>query len=88
MLKTTITLLMLLALISNAHSQEYLWYENETNTNNIRFEEASSGAFFINKLNPKANGINTNLKVSKFVRDANNNSRGCLLYTSPSPRDS
>ncbi|QXP63024.1 T9SS type A sorting domain-containing protein [Polaribacter sp. HaHaR_3_91] len=49
---------------------QFLWYENETDTENIIFSNTGNGTFSINETNPDTNGINTNEVTSKFVREA------------------
>ena len=58
--------------ISNA---QYLWYENETNTNNINLNSVTKGTFTTDEINPETNGINSNTTVSKFVRDGQEDPR-------------
>jgi len=50
---------------------QYLWYENKTKTENIQFLENSDGIFSINELNPSRSGLNSNKRVSKFIRNSN-----------------
>nr|WRH08261.1 hypothetical protein [uncultured bacterium] len=52
--------------ISNA---QFLWYENQTNTNKIKYESASDGTFLTAVTNPNTTGINTNSTVSQFNRN-------------------
>jgi hypothetical protein len=49
---------------------QHLWYENETETENITFTSDSRGTFTTNEVNPKTDGININAVTSKFVREA------------------
>ena len=48
---------------------QYMWVENSSCTNNIAFNSIAKGTFTNNEINPETNGINSNTKVSKFVRD-------------------
>lgn len=48
---------------------QFLWYENETDTDHLEFRNTSSGVFFTDITNPNAAGINSNTIVSKFNRD-------------------
>ena len=58
-------------LFGNKIHAQHLWYENETETENITFTRTVDGTFTINETNPDVSGINTNTISSKFVRDAN-----------------
>lgn len=66
--KITLATMLIFVTITNA---KHLWYENETNTDNIQYDRSSSGIFSSNNENPQTNGINTNNKISKFIRSAN-----------------
>ncbi|GAA3651250.1 T9SS type A sorting domain-containing protein [Flavivirga jejuensis] len=69
MLKLKIAFLFLpLFFFVNKIQAQYLWYE--TGTENILFTGESSGSLNKNKVNPDINGVNTNIKSSKFVRNA------------------
>ncbi|WP_139958824.1 T9SS type A sorting domain-containing protein [Flavicella sediminum] len=68
-LKTIIFIVPLCLFLTKIQAQ-YLWYENETDTELILFTHASSGSFTTNESNPNTNGVNTNATSSKFVRDA------------------
>lgn len=70
MLKTITATLVIFFHFISVQSQ-YLWYENETNTNNIQLQESSNGTFFTDQINPIATGINNNSTASKFIRNAN-----------------
>jgi len=67
-------LLFSLFTISSASAQ-FVWYENSSNTDNIKFESALKGTFTIDETNPETSGINPNATVSKFVRDGQEGSR-------------
>ncbi|WP_179351272.1 T9SS type A sorting domain-containing protein [Winogradskyella vidalii] len=54
---------------------QQVWYENSSQTNNIRFSNTQKGLFTTDETNPETTGINTNASVSKFVRDGQENSR-------------
>ncbi|MEP5600841.1 MAG: hypothetical protein ABJL44_07430, partial [Algibacter sp.] len=72
MLKLKIIFLILpLFLFVNKIQAQYLWYENETETENILFSESDSGTFTTNETNPDQTGINTNTTSTKFIRDSN-----------------
>jgi len=63
-------LILTFTLTTVAHAQ-YVWYENETDTNNIEFLSGSNGIFTTNASNPKSTNINNNAIVSQFVRNEN-----------------
>ena len=70
MLKTRFFILFstLFLFVTNTKAQ-YLWYENETQTEDIYYTNSSSGTFTTNNMNPNTNGVNTNAVSSRFVRD-------------------
>ena len=53
--------------------EQYLWYENDTENENILYTDAKNGVFTPNKTNPDTNGTNVNINVAKFIRDENVN---------------
>ncbi len=61
-------MLLMLAFVSSTQAQ-FLWYENETNTNHLEYSKTSSGTFFTNVENPDTSGINANASVAKFNRN-------------------
>ncbi|QXP65547.1 T9SS type A sorting domain-containing protein [Polaribacter sp. AHE13PA] len=58
-------------LLGNKTHAQHLWFENETETENITFSRTVDGTFTTAETNPDVSGVNTNTKSSKFVRDAN-----------------
>ncbi|MEP1490149.1 MAG: hypothetical protein ABJK28_17150, partial [Algibacter sp.] len=71
MLKLKIKFLILpLFLLVNKIQAQYLWYENETETENILYSGSASGTFTTNETNPSQTGINTNTTSTKFIRDS------------------
>ena len=71
MLKLKILFLItpLFLFVTNTKAQ-YLWYENDTQTELISFTNSSSGNFTTNETNPNINGVNSNAVTSKFVRQS------------------
>ena len=63
-----LTFLLLLSIVQLSTAQ-FLWYENETNTNQIEFQNTTAGVFSTDVTNPDNTGINSNAIVSKFNRD-------------------
>ena len=58
-------------LLGNKIHSQHLWYENQTETENITFTRTVDGTFTTDETNPDVSGININTKSSKFVRDVN-----------------
>ena len=67
--KLFITILTFLLISTKIHAQ-FLWYENETKTENILLTNTLDGNFTLNEINPDTDEINTNAVTSKFVREA------------------
>lgn len=57
--------------VSNA---QFLWYENETSTNEIVYQSTSSGTFTTDVTNPDITGINRNAIVSQFDKNVGGSS--------------
>ena len=68
-LKKIILILPFFLFVTKTHAQ-YLWYENETETQNVLPTNSSSGTFTTHETNPDTGGENTNAINSKFVRQA------------------
>lgn len=62
-----------LFICSGSIEAQNIWYENSSDTENIRFANAQKGTFTTDETNPETNGINSNATVSKFVRDGQTN---------------
>ncbi len=71
MIKLKLVLIGCLFLFGNKIHAQFLWYENETETENVLSLNNTNGVFTKNEANPDVNGINTNTISSKFVRNAN-----------------
>ena len=69
-------------LFKNEIQAQYLWYENETETENVLFTSSLDGAFTTNEANPKTDGINTNTITSMFIREPNV-TRGFSYFSLP-----
>ena len=59
--------LFLLSFIKVSNAQ-FLWYENETNTNQIEFKNTTAGTFFTDVTNPNNIRINTILKYQNTLK--------------------
>ncbi len=71
MLKLKVIFLILSFFLAVTKTQaQYLWYENETETEAILLTNSNSGIFTTNETNPDTTGENTNATSSKFVRQA------------------
>ncbi|WP_139958823.1 T9SS type A sorting domain-containing protein [Flavicella sediminum] len=73
-----------LFLIGNKIHAQYLWYENESETDAIFYTRSQKGTFSISENNPNDSGINTNATCSKFVRDASED-KGFAYFELPQP---
>ena len=51
-------------LLGNKTHAQHLWYENETETENITFSKTVDGTFTTAETNPDVSGVNT--KSNKF----------------------
>ncbi|WP_405297062.1 T9SS type A sorting domain-containing protein [Algibacter sp. Ld11] len=71
-----------LLLFGSKIQAQSLWYENESQTENIIFTNTLEGTFTLNEPNPNTSGINTNTVSSKFERKANV-TRGFLYFEIP-----
>ncbi|WP_303450034.1 T9SS type A sorting domain-containing protein [Wenyingzhuangia sp. 2_MG-2023] len=69
----------LFLLLGNKIHAQHLWYENETETENITFTRTVDGTFTTDETNPDVSGININTTSSKFVRNADVN-RGFTYF--------
>ena len=72
-MKFKLSIISTLLLLANEMHSQFLWYENETSTENILQTSSQNGVFLTNKINPDTNGINTNTVSAKFIRDRETN---------------
>ncbi|MEP5340997.1 MAG: T9SS type A sorting domain-containing protein [Algibacter sp.] len=82
-LKTIFLFLPLFLFVTKVEAQ-YLWYENETETEAILLTNSKFGVFTTNETNPDTNGENTNSLCSKFIRQASK-SKGFTYYDLQQP---
>jgi len=66
--KNLLLLLLMFSVVQVSNAQ-FLWYENESNTEHLEYSGVSNGSFITNVNNPNLTGINTNSKVSQFNKD-------------------
>lgn len=78
-----LTLIIIFLIFKNSTYAQFLWYENETNVNQIKFSNTLNGSFNTNTINPNIEGINTNSIVSQFNRENKDISTLTFSLTAP-----